>query len=718
MKRTALTLLVPFCLLQFVLAQEQPKLVDYTTVAVPLERALSELSQQTGSKLFVDQGLRDEIIVLRLKGALLEDVKQRIATVVGAEWKKTPDGFELYRSAEMATQLNREAVEARAKNIQEALEAKRAQIRFDTPLTAQELDRLAAQFNLERSSIERDGNQNDYDKLVQMQASMPGARALWRVLAAIDPKRLAEIGLDQRVVFSNQPTKTQVEIGSDLSKVGEQLFEENNGLSAAYQKLNPGESSVLEGYGIDPIASYRAEPVRFVLSARREIFGDAINLHLIAFDGSGGAVMTSRGTLQLIGNLGKLQAERARMMKEAETEPDLPISPATKGMLEFMRKVMGGGVMEAATGALRDALLHPETIDPLATAASEAFLGIADLRNENLVFCPDDSMFLIAMFAGQEGKFKPSLVMQGVSGLGQVSQANVEEKDGWMLVSPTDRLQTYQSRTDRRALGEFMRSFDEKGYVPIEASALLAKSIRGSSMPMLDIFFPMLLSPDARPEDRGELRILKLYAELGPEMIRRMYETGGVRVAELNREQLRLVSDYFYQKEGGVSRMIAPGKPRPSFAELAASGEPTEILPDGMSLDATIGFSARTQKTFIARVSNGGSQYVTAMPMDTIAWTLSLKDHPEEAPSTYQPTILSLSPGEERTIGFDLSIARGKEVHSDLKETRLLPGGPWSLNHLPDDLKKELSAALAKVNASHVRGTDGPAPKPQTKPPL
>src|SRR5579885_3644095 len=76
-------------------AQDLSKKITYTTKAVSIQHAFSDLSTKIGTKLFVQPDLADEIVILRFQDVAAQDALQKIASAVEAEWKKTSDGYEM-----------------------------------------------------------------------------------------------------------------------------------------------------------------------------------------------------------------------------------------------------------------------------------------------------------------------------------------------------------------------------------------------------------------------------------------------------------------------------------------------------------------------------------------------------------------------------------------------------------------------------------------------
>ncbi|MEA2553399.1 MAG: hypothetical protein QOJ65_1575 [Fimbriimonadaceae bacterium] len=715
--RISLILLL-FCAFAATWADDLTKKIDYTTIAVPLQRAMADISKQAGVGLFVQPELQDEIVVLRLKGVTTDEAMKKIAAVVGAEWRKAKDGYELSRSPDMATKLYDDAIAARAASLRSSVAAKLKQTQADQPMTPDRINRIAAQLAKSQGEHDTEIATLNYRELANLQQSVPDSRALWQMVAKLDPKLLARIELGQRVVVSNKPNSLQTEVSDDIASLGEQLFQDHNAFADAFLKFKKPKQGQTdeESPAGGPGDKMPAVPVRFTISLERQFFGDSISAQMLGFDADNNPVVFASGNLEFMGDFGNVMADRAKLVRAAESEPALTISPRSQAMLDFMKKAIsgGGGSMQPATGELREFFLHPEETDPLGTLASEALIGMAEQRGANLVAYPDDTLFLVAMFAGQEGKLKPTLIIQALTGLGPISQMSLTEADGWMTVAPDDRYQAYISRTNRAALGQYLRAFNENGFAPIAATAKLAESARGREFGVLSIFVPMMLSQEAVPQGRGNVNILKLYASLGQEQIDRLDGGQSIRFAELDKSQISLLRRYVYQSAESRYDVVSEGS-KTSYLQQQASQEPTESMPNGLPADGMLSLDVKKSTTYFVKVKADSFEYTSPMDINSLAWTISLKDHPEQSPG-YHPKVESIAPGEDRTLTFKLQLDPKRIVSAQLRESRKSGAGPYTLDNLPEDIKKELDKAIAQYKNMR-RPDNGAVIAPKATPP-
>ncbi len=707
-------------------AQDLSKKIDYTTKSVTFAQAFSEISKQSGVGLFAENDLANEMIVLRLKNVTLQDAMNKIAETVGATWVKKSDGYELDRTPEMIDKLRADGLNSRAQEYEKDLTAKCKQLNIDQPLSDEQIERLATSATKDRSNNQ---GVQDWQQMLEFRNSLPDQRAVLKVLRLIDPKEIVSMEDGQKLVFSNKPTQMQRQVDGDFTPIAEALQKEHNAFFDACSKLKKPDTQEQDGmpFGM-PEGRIQVVPDRFVLSVTRLWFDTSMQVQMITFDKQNNPMLTADYAMQPGSDMDRMMADRAKIARQNANEPEIKVSPITKQLLDFIRKTASqdgpGAQMQPVTGDLRQALLTPETVDPLSFTLSEAFLGIAELRNENLVLYPDDSMFLISMFAGMEGTFKPSLVLQAVSGFGQILPTSVNEADGWMTLAPIDRLAPAKSRMARAVLGTYLRQRETDGFTSINAAAALAASVHGFQLPTLAMFIPMVLDPQSMMGFETDISMLKIYASLSDSQISRLEDKQSIRFAELDPDQLNAISQYVFQSATpGMAPLPVEEDDAGSGAQQAARNEMTECLPNGLSPDATLSMASQTSKTYFVKTSiNGGTSFTRAMELNELAYYAYQAQHakgPQDPQIEWQPKIESIIPGEARTVTITLHLAESKALNGTLREDRKTEGGPWTLDTLPDDVKAELNKLMQRFNQMP-KPDDGvnPTPPPQEAPPF
>lgn len=711
-------------------AQDVSRKLDYKTVAIPLDRALREISKQAGIGLFADEALGSEIIILRLHEVTTQEAMKQIAKAIGGEWRKAPDGFELYRSADMADKLHAKAVDIRAQAIKKAIDEKVVRLKLGQPMSDQEAASLATRFLKEFEESRKRSDRDSWRKFSEMRASFPTQRALWQLLSRIDPRTLADVEESQKVVYSTIPTSMQRELRLDLRPLAEQIFREQRafaqGVATALKDQPKGEdqeTTSFPGEQSERVAM-RSVPEKFVLVIDQPYFSEGLSVTLAAVDDKGKLLFQTSDRLGFAEDWSALEAEQAKVVTSSKDEPDIALSPISKALMGFMQGPEVG--TQTLSGEAKQAILHPEQLDPLATATSEAMLGLAEYKNVNLVMYPDDAMFMVAMFAGQSKSLKPSVLLQSARAFGSMMDTQVIEEPGWLLVVPNNPLETYRNRTNREALGVYLREVDA-GEIRLNDFAELASTIRGINFPVLMMFMPMLVGGQL-DIDPGSVDMLRFYASLGEAAVSRLQKQP-TRIANLNKEQLGLLYRYVFESRdasvlANAERQALNETPAEEILPALMGSEDTvqdttEQLPDGLPMESMLSVKEEKETTYFVKADMGGVIYTHPTTIESLAWMLAPPEKGEEMEGPPMK-ILSISPGVKRTLTFTIALPGNRSITSQLKENLKGTDGPWTADTLPNEIKKQIQQLIAQAKQeaqAEGEGEEAPPPESKTPPP-
>jgi hypothetical protein len=94
-----------------------------------------------------------------------------------------------------------------------------------------------------------------------------------------------------------------------------------------------------------------------------------------------------------------------------------------------------------------------------------------------------------------------------------------------------------------------------------------------------------------------------------------------------------------------------------------------------------------------------------------LAWYVQQSEHPNSNnPSNWHPRIQSIQPGEQTRITLYLRLPGNDEMQAELKEQHRIPGGPWTLETLPEELKQKLNQLRQQRFSSEAGGAPPPPP--------
>jgi len=696
-------------------AQDLAKPITYRTVAVPIHKALDEISAQTKLKLYASDELQDEPVILKLTHVSAQEFMDRFASIIGGEWTDRGKGeYEFARSDKVRAKLKADALLTQSKLIEGAL--KRAveevdKVSFDAKQAASLASSFAGAINLQKDgrpnfSVER--------KLIE---SAPDARLLARIVAQLDPMLIADLPPSGIVVVSNQPTKMQKEVVFNADKAAEQFVSEQNLLASAMSKAIETKSQEdLNVMAASPFRHIENAPTRFVVQASTSPFAPGtIDFALYGFDKSNRPIAFARKQLFInMKSTDDLMAERTKQIEASKNDESAPLSPASAGMWQHLRaNMLHRGDPGPLPDSIRSLCLHPEEFDPIGFIASDLFLDVADADNLDEIVYPDDETILLTVLAAQTGEVKLSTLN---SDLAIMSSGTLTKDDHFVTYTPKDRIRAWQERTNREVLGECLREADEKGFVSILNAGRLAMSertIREKPMTVfVDFSYGRVYSPYYQRDKSG----LRLYSSLTDDQ--RTHLSDGITAGMLTSEQYSLLQDLSYDGQRNWTWQwpagMDPDLDHPDFVFQEAYLEPTEALPDGVPMSTKLQSFSKDAETYFCGIrSAGGSTYSQNMDLYGIASVMvEHQDYPQEFSGG---EVLWIAPGHARTIDLRITYRSTLGQGRSLQEAARDGDTKWAMDALPSDIKKKLDEFMAQARVQ--MQTWHHEPTPTNKPP-
>lgn len=193
----------------------------------------------------------------------------------------------------------------------------------------------------------------------------------------------------------------------------------------------------------------------------------------------------------------------------------------------WAKSFSGGGENFSATPALKDDLLHPETIDPLSMMVSDFWLGYAEAADLDLVVCPTDIVWLPQIYdkVGEQWQW-----MQLIRALWPPI---VDVQDGW-LVSPLVGEGYGLGQIDRAALGQFLRDRVKSGADRLDDISTLANKLGGYQDWCGILTLSHTIWPEVAPAALVDYPMAQLYGRLSSEQRATLSQGGRVPIAALS----------------------------------------------------------------------------------------------------------------------------------------------------------------------------------------
>jgi len=676
-------------LLAILVLARQTGTITFSTPGVPFDQVCERLAKQADLTIVPIADLREEVVAIDVRDMPRKQLIDRLAHVLYAKATFKDEKWVMKVDDVAAAERQRTALKIRTDNIKRAQAAVLAQVETEDAFDANKLvNRLSAYHKqYEQSNDGRNGKAFEAFNLVRRDG--PGSRAIRRLISQLPADVLAQMRGDEVLVFSDQPRRYQVRLGDEARECIAQAAAEQNAWAAAYQSDGTFES---RGWWIsgDPRSSLdRIDPstVRLFLKATMDTDSNLpkFEAHLATAEG-----------IVLLSTQSDMESDAKPVPPAPPAPPDgetaISLSPPGTAQVLAYRKGPYTYV-EGAAGEPRNWILNPEKYEPLGGAVSESLIASAEAKHKNLIACiPDEAFNLMYTYGGNKGDmwpFKPSGVLATIAKM----SAQVEEGSDCILI----RGNGIDSRTDRAALGRLIRKEDEDGclrLLPLVQFAGLLKSDSWNSVAWqaVDPIVPNSLETAEIPEWLP----LRLLGHMTDAQINALVAGQTLRVDSLpDYVQEGIHHAVFYGSRENIS---FPYIPHPNVGRhTTLDREPTEILPNGFSPDATVTLRSTTS---LAVATVNADNWVTPMSMNDFAvhtlaqQNIQYKDRdPLRGEAT--PTVHL---GHRTNYFLEWHLAPHISLTHTLTDNDIkLSSKPTPAGALADDYQKQLVAEMAAI---------------------
>ncbi|MBA3725771.1 MAG: hypothetical protein H0W86_04795 [Armatimonadetes bacterium] len=678
-------------------SQEADPKVTYSTVAVPVKRAVAEIAKATGAKIDVAGEITNEVVIISVTEAPLSALMDHLAVVTSGEWsteggvrwlKYSKSTFEKERRARRTARLAR--IVAAQKSIKEGLPA------FDKPDPPK--------------SEDADSDEEP--------SPSPVTKAIYRIVALMDAEALVDV--EKRVVFSTGPTRMQRPL-PNVDRIISKLVAEHDAQVAELQKeqqkaddLDPKtvEEEQREQlwnrlFGADNSLQIVAAPVaKLLLAATRDDFPDdgmGITFHLALFDQEGKILLSG--------------SEVALAYPEEPPDATKPVVHRVDHPLDFSplsmerHELFYGRSRLAAeiSGPLLERLLRPDVYDPRSFMDSEALLVVARVKHVNVVANLPDGMPEMRLFG-------PMTVETHLADLRSSSDVlEVDESEDWIVIRPADPIAARDVQTDRRALAALAKAANEDGLASLEG--LAAYFSTSSERSFLDSNYVRLFARNLFGQDWEFLRLYGLLSSGQRELLRAGKQ---IPVRSLSTAQKELITDMVYgalryevERPGilqfSESELITVAGLGRAWPELDYHDEPTELMPAGLPPNATVSMSASEEGVFLPLARQGEKRtFRGPMSADDIAARMYQSERfTATTPQAANPGKM----GKRTVLTFEIHLMPGAMIKGSLYEDAYPKDAPVTTwDTLPKEFlervkhRVEAMKSLAKLLYGDERG--------------
>lgn len=683
------------------------KHVTYTTVAVPVAKALADLSQLSGISLRAGIPISGEPIILRLDDVPINTVLAKIASTFEAEWDRDKNGLILARPEGLVQRAQAALAAETAKTIAKEIEAKKKALAALPMWDSNVANKLANQLSdVQKQQDPRNWNQQSWQRQQAITNKLPSYRALARMMTLLDPVALAAVPVGERTVFSTRPTPMQRPLPREVAGALDTFTAEMSIWIDERKRVIPRDDNrgVYYGNGSDDVESMTT-PTTVLLTAQKYPgmgSSSGVNLEMMIADAKGKVIGRANETL------GMPDYEAFQKLNDKPTdEQPIKLSPESESIRTALSTAfdpMGTGKKKPLDSAIVQLLVNPESRDPLSFGASDVLTQISALRKKNLVAAPTDMMIAISMFPMPNNKLTPSMALRTLEFTG--TQATFD--DAWMTVKAADGAYSRSRLVSRVVLGRYLRSAQAHGQATLDDKAYYAANTVGEEYETLG---PQLEQIVTRRSNNGmyygsDWNATRLYGLMDSVQRAQLISSKKIAIALLDPKQLAVVVHMVYGSYPNLQLDYSSGKQIDNeFTSSFYNGlnrEPTICLPNGIPRNAYLTGASSNSTIVSTQMQQNGNNFMGGQEMtaDQLGWQMFAQAHQDLFPWMSDPNqqqkLDRFSFGTLTKIEIAFHFAPLIMQNAELRDSKLASDQTLTFDQLPDDFKKEVEKAIAQ----------------------
>ena len=691
---------------------------SYKTGAKRADLVVQEISEKLGTPLATTDDAKKHYLIIAVTDVDSEALLSRVAKVTSSTWAEV-NGVRTLVIDDAARRAERAEIDA--KRIEEF---KKAQAEFKKRLEAKPFD------------FEKLGEDEEVPEDYIGPYDSPAEKALAELALLIDPREAARISDHGRVVFSTLPNRMQRPMNSSqVGRILTTLVADHNKWAA--ERLKELKDQEKEFAGDAEMAQYMSmfggeeqKPRLFegapskallVVESGSEFFdwgGGELTVELKIYDQKGGVVVQESAPINSRAeetmDAYEVGPDGEYTKKVAEDQKQQEITAEDRVIIEFSDKTKQLSALESMddmTLNLPDTFLavlrDPVENDPLGFHHTDILHGIAKHKKLDVVAnLSDIDMFeTFQMGPSSEGV----TVGTAFDSLKEERVSNVEEKDGWFLVTPKDPNRARETRLDRGALKRFIEVVSREGSASLESLSQFAFDTpspveNGTSMIYLLAFAPNTIQ--GIMGDTMDWQMLRFYATLTPQQRSGLRQNGRIGFGQLSQRSRDVLTKMSFGSNARIkpAAKMQEASSLPFFMELIGgmfggrepkdfTEEPTEVMPNGLPADGYV--TAKVTVEPVAKPAGDkpmmfmmfGTLSADELAMFEIMKSSAAMEQAAEAEEMFQlPRQLKLGSREKLNFQFWLSPAAG--ITKTLVDDTVSKDAPTvSLDDLPADFK-------------------------------
>lgn len=739
--------------------------------AQSLAQLMPKLSQATGRSLVAGPLMSSDVVMVSLKDATVDDVLTKLAKTVGGVWTKSGDTLRLDRDMQLEAKEIQSATAERAEylkgEIAKLVESMNKQPVFDPAKLRADAEALTGQFRQAEQAVQTGQAQPTAPQIARgvqgamnMQASMPGGRAIIQTLAGMRVEDLAKIGVGQRVVFTSLPTPMQKPLPSSAVTIMRTFIADQQKLGAMMGQGRNRQQGRQQGTAGQNASAPQAQqapapvPSKSFLIVTRNGFSSGLNLNYVVADANGQQIGTGNMFLGQNNILNFLQPQQ----EQAKTEGGITLSEMGNAAAQALGRyaAMGRGAGfggDQQQGQLPNAeliklLRDPVTNDPLSFHVTEAMKAVAGDSNF-IALLPDSMAGTVAQYLRT-----PKSADQVLKTAKDTWNMEVEQANGWTTVAPARRYDSRVQRVDRVALKSLIDNITKKGAARLDDIAVYATRAPMTNQGGLDTAIIRLVDPASvqtlNQVYNDDREMLLMYASMGASTRANLANGQKQAVNSVSTTSFNLLASMVFNSQGGptiggqqrgnnaqsgqtleansaqvvggFSVSLTPalqqqgrqqgrgGGPQQGFrggGRGNMSTERTEVLAQGVPSNAVV--SMQHNQSAVAKAVNSGAGLSRVYSAQMLAGERAIAEAPVQQGGGARPPRPTISwdgyvTGTRSTYTFLFELAPGITLTRRLEDTSFDANAkPTAFNQLPQDFQRAVDAGYQQIKDERIQ---------------
>jgi len=675
-----------------------------TVPAMPASKALEQLGATAHLTLTTSPQTAEDILTFRLTDVPAQEAMRRIADVDDATWKQEGETFRLIRTDKQARFEREREFNERVSKYVTAIKGRIQRLGEMPAWNSNQANSLASKVQSLLKSFNPHPQTTDwYRQASALSDQAPIARAMGRIIAALDPKELAALPRMLKTVWSMNPTDIQRPMPSNLQSVVEQYVADQNEWSKAIDKWH----LTLPTYGnttywVGGFSDFNKDAIRTVadvlLTGIPSERGDSVHFELTTYDARGKRIAFAQDG---IGYNGPIHGSESKLAAASADEPALTVEGDAKTLAEAI--FLGRQSPKRLPPDFLAKLIRPDLYEPVSFLPGSQLLRAAEIKGANMVARLNDEMFA----NDYVDNTKPMAVDQFLRRLA-ITGAEYDLKDGWLTVRPDHPLAGQAVRVDRKVLRDYLQRLSSGSALSLDEQARFAVLLPDYEVNSMPSELASVVRSSALTE-YFDMNMLRLYGLLTESQKSSMIKDG-LSIGSLSSDEMECVKRLVYGPRIQLSYQLPRGSNDSSLSDLyfdGLLGEPTESLPNGLPPEGVIKLKRDHSNVVVNTEPPNARSYtpIQALSPKALAMQKFGQIHQDLIPSVIEPfPIVDLSHlkyGPFIKLTFTFNFTETLSTVRTLEDKSAKGFQPVTLNTLPDDFKQQFDRAYSRLEKTY-----------------